>query len=470
MLLDVADFGALDGLGAGARITVHDVGRAIASFRERAPGESGVTSGMLKQLPECIRGWLADLFTACLSMGYFPTGLKRARVCMIPKSGNARGIEEFRPISLLETVGKVFERVINDRLMMHMVSNRLYGEFQFGFRSGRGTEMAIALCHERVAKTKANNGQAFMVLRDVSKAFDKVWHEGLKWKILRLGLPVCVERLLCSYIDNRRAVVVWGSETSAEVSLAAGVPQGGILSPTLYNIFVRDSPLAELPSLNIAYADDVTQCVVAETRNLRNALVDVRLAVDELNNFERVWKIRTNPNKFGLVPIARTPAKVPQIEVNGRMKGWNVSGRMLGWNFSFSKCNPPARMKEMARVGKSELVRLQRFRRLPVRVKRQLYCALVRSRITYPCVPLHCASDAGLRVLQRVQNAGVRFVTGESLASRISSAVLHHRAGLPALNVWLSQRAKGIWGSVAQRFPELLEALGDDDQVARKQT
>ena len=61
-------------------------------------------------------------------------------------------------------------------------------------------------------------------------------------------------------------------------------------------------------------------------------------------------------------------------------------------------------------------------------------------------------------------------MTGESLSSRISSAVLYYRAGLPALNVWLSRRAEGIWGSVAQRFPELLEALGDDDQVAREHT
>ena len=459
--MDAVDISVLPRMGIAAPISVQDVRRAVSSFRERAPGESGVTSTMLKQLPECTQEWLASLFTSCLALGYFPRGWKGAVVCMIPKVPHARGVEEYRPISLLETIGKVFERILNTRLTANLENLGMFGELQFGFRANRGTEMAIALCYERLAMTKAHGGQALTVLRDVSKAFDKVWHEGLKWKILQLNLPIPVGRVLCSYLDDRWARVSWGDSVSAEVRLVAGVPQGGILSPTLYNLYVRDSPEAQLPSLNIGYADDITQCIATDWKNKRHLLMVSSREISELTRFEREWKIRTNPNKFGLVPIAMLPHKMPPLEVDGRRIEWKSKGRMLGWEIAWQRGMCKGRMEEMAAIGRGELARLRRFWRLPEKLKKQLYVALVRSRLTYPCVPLHVLGSNALRPLQRVQNAGVRFVLGASLVDRISSEALHLRAGIPALNVWLNQRAVGVWDALERHAPGAVRLLGE---------
>ena len=202
-----ADIDALPNLGTGARFGMADLVRAIRSFRERAPGESGITAALLKNLPDSVLAVVLRLFNACLSLGYFPDGLKVSVVKMIPKKPNARSVNDFRPISLLEILGKVLERMINERLMVHMELNELYYDYQFGYRKGKGTTMAIAVTYEWLARSLAERRQTYVVFRDVSKAFDKVWHLGLKFKILGLGLHENLERMLCDYLEDRRAYI-----------------------------------------------------------------------------------------------------------------------------------------------------------------------------------------------------------------------------------------------------------------------
>lgn len=116
---------------------------------------------------------------------------------LIPKSGKNPHLPiNYRPISLLEVPGKIFERIINCRLRCHLEDNQLHNPNQFGFREGYGTTHALALASESMAQSKADNGQCHVVLRDVTKAFDKVWHLGIKYKILNINLPTIAEKLV----------------------------------------------------------------------------------------------------------------------------------------------------------------------------------------------------------------------------------------------------------------------------------
>ena len=450
-----ASLGEMPRLGLDAGFSVGDVRKAVGSFRERAPGESGVTSAMLKNLPDTVVGVMARLFSACLSMGYFPDGLKTSVVRMIPKKERAVRVEEFRPISLLETVGKVFERLLNDRLMVHMETRGLYYDYQFGFRKGKGTCMAIATAYEWFARAKAHNCQTYAVFRDVSKAFDKVWHAGLKFKLLGLGLSENFERLLCDFLVRRRAYVSYGSVVGRAFRLEAGVPQGGVLSPSLYNVFIRDTPLAGCNSMNIGYADDVTQCVVVRGHSKNMGVRAIVREVGRQLDFERSWKIRTNVEKLKAVHLGMRDC--PQLVVRGARVDWVPRATMLGWRLGAHHAVPD--VGERRGRAFSVLAQLGRFANLPWKVKRQLYYSLVRPLLEYPPIPQHLMSRTRMLSLQRVQNSAVRWILRRSRADGFSSEDLHRMAGVDPLNVYIHRRAEGIWRSLRRHFPELVADL-----------
>ena len=165
-------------------ITEELVKDIIKSFKEKSPGPSGVTRNLLLNAPKKIIKQLAEIFTASLATGYFPKAFKQARIIMIPKPNKKTDqIENFRPISLLEIPGKILEKIIEIDLKYHLENEEILNNNQYGFRKGRGTETALAIFHETVAKHLASKGMISIVLRDVKGAFDKVWHKRLKYNI-----------------------------------------------------------------------------------------------------------------------------------------------------------------------------------------------------------------------------------------------------------------------------------------------
>ena len=454
--LERANIDALPGHGTGARFSMADLKASIGSFKERAPGKSGVTSVMLKKLPDSLLSVILRLFNACLSMGYFPDGLKGSSVRMIPKKANAVRVEDFRPISLLETLGKVFERMLNERLMVYMESRNLYYDLQFGYRKGKGTAMAIAITYEWLARALAERNQTFVAFRDVSKAFDKVWHSGLKFKILGLGVHENLERVLCGYLDGRTASVLVGDIVGREFGLEAGVPQGGVLSPTLFNVFGMDSPLAGGESLNVAYADDVTHCVSYRGRGREIGLAAIRNVIRSHTEWELRWKVTTNLDKLKAVRVGGRPRG--ELRVGGHVVEWVPQHRLLGWHVG--RTLPVADIKARRARCQNALARLERFRALPWEVKRQLYCALVRPILEYPPVPQHLLSKNQFQHLQRVQNRAVRWMLNRGLADGFRTETLHQWVGVEALNVRMHRLAGGVWAAARRHFRDLTARLG----------
>lgn len=139
-------------------------------------------------------------------MGYFPNIFKAAIIKLLPKPNTDHTNPiNYIPISLLEVSGKVLEKIINRRLIHHLEIYDLLPNTQHGFR--RGTHSAVTLAHETVAHHIANKDQVYIVQRDVSKAFDKVWLQGLQYKISRLQLPNIITKFLYNFIIERKAKI-----------------------------------------------------------------------------------------------------------------------------------------------------------------------------------------------------------------------------------------------------------------------
>ena len=275
-------------LGTGTidtTIAKEDVKYIIKALKTTSPGESGINKTILAHLPDAAIQRLTNIYNSTLSAGYFPDKWKHAIIRLIPKAGQlSYEPQQYRPISLLEVPGKILERIINTRLKSHLEFHNMYNEYQLGFRSGRGTIHALALITEKIAQCKADKGQCQVIMRDVSKAFDQVWHLGLKYKIQQLRLPMSTEKFLSDFLSDRTASIKINNYTGRPFTLNSGVPQGSVISPTLYTIYTND---IELPNrhLNIMYADDITQIIgySGKSKNMINR--QTQRAITTINNF-----------------------------------------------------------------------------------------------------------------------------------------------------------------------------------------
>lgn len=148
------------------------------------------------------------IFNHALSTGYFPLKFKTAIIKLIPKPNTDHTNPiNYRPISLLEVTGKFLEKIINNRLKYHLETHNILKDTQHGFRNQRGTDTALTTIHESIAHLTARRQQCYVILRDVSKAFDKVWHDGLKTKLAHIHLPLVIIKFLNNFITDRTAKI-----------------------------------------------------------------------------------------------------------------------------------------------------------------------------------------------------------------------------------------------------------------------
>ena len=434
-----------------APVTVVEVLEAIKSVPDKCPGFRQVCKKDLLHLPRMAVENLTEIFNACLASGSWPKAWKHASVCFIPKAQSPHLVSGHRPISLLELPGKILERLVCRRLTDLLEERNILHPDQYGFRRRRGTGRALALIWERCASVVAQRGRCNVVLRDVKSAFDRVWHFGLKYKLLGLGLPHCVTRMLYSFLDDRTASVRVGNYQGRRIGLRCGVPQGSVLSPVLYILYTADTPVPRLPSKISSYADDNIQLSIEQGRSRRMLARRTERDVALVNRYESRWKTKSNLPKTQLLSVASSnPADV--VTEDGPLP-FDREVKALG--LRLNRCGFRPQVDYNRAKAKRALATLYRFADLPWKAKRRLYITIVRPLLEYPVVPLHLGSRASMKKLQGVQNRAIMWITGHRFREdgRPSIRRLHRLLRLEPVNIRLHRLAGRTWDS--------LEADGD---------
>ena len=212
-----------------------------------------------------------------LNTGYFPDRLKIGKVKPIFKKGDNSNFSNYRPISLLPAISKIFERVIYDQLYSYFLENNLFYSSQYGFRPQHSTELASLELADRIIQNLDNKQSPINFYLDLSKAFDTLDHGILLHKLHYYGITGTAYNLFKDYLSNRKQYVEFDNIPSTLLDIKTGVPQGSILGPLLFIIYINDISKASSLLDFIVYADDTTLSSVISSFGNDNNEIDLNL-------------------------------------------------------------------------------------------------------------------------------------------------------------------------------------------------
>ena len=418
-----------------------------------APGEDGINYVLLKRLPKTVLTYIATLFQKAFTLGYFPDSWKRARIKMVAKPNKDEKISKnYRPISLLPCLGKVFERIVANRLSFHMEESKLFSKYQTGYRKGRMTTEHLLRLSEETNSSFKKKEISMSLFLDAESAFDKAWHDAIRYKIHHtLKLPNRLVRLISSFLTERKLSVNVGKSTSREILMKAGTPQGSALSPLLYLILVNDIPetITEHVSLT-QFADDIGLWARAYT--FYGCLNKLQRGINTLEAWCRRWRIKLNGTKSNFLishKLHETPPADLAVQLFNDIVRPTESAKFLGVEFdgkmSMSDHTNTVIKNASKRLG---IFKLLSFGGIENEIMIQLYKTYVRPLFEYGSISLiHRSSE--INRLQQIQNKFIR--TSLKIPSYIRTDLIHDSAGLETVQTRLLDLNRKLLGKMAEQ-------------------
>ena len=443
-------------------ITSEDTHRALKSLKNKtSPGEDTIPYIALKNLPEPAIDELTKIFGTCLQIGYFPKKWKHAIGKMIQKPNKPKdNPASYRPISLLNCMGKLFEKIISNRIQEFIEDNNIINPWQRAYQPHKEANEHIMIINEYMKKVKENKKLAALLLMDVEKAFDAVWHNGLLKKLHDMELPGDILRIISSFLTDRTIQVRIGNTLSEVVKLLAGTPQGSILSPLLFILFVNDIPVT--PACQVTqYADDIA--IYTSHRNPRYLEAHLQKQVDELEDWCEDWFIKLNAKKTQLMIITRQNSrKMIPITVRNNQVEIQDSAILLGTTLDRTMNLKP----HITSLINKTAPRIEKLRQLQLWGAHQAALKTFYTSMIRPILEIgyHLTHDhkPSLEALQKVQNKCLRMITWTS--PHESSKPSHEIFQLPYIQSYLEQcRTKALKryedSELQQHLSEVLEAV-----------
>ena len=273
----------------------------------QAPGIDNVYNIILKKaIGTLFYKVLARAFTISLKLGFIPHVWKMAVLCMLIKPEKPPSqTTSYRPICLLSAIMKLFVRVIEKRLRKHLEDNGFFSKYQSGFRKSKSTNDHLFRLSQTIMESFNRGEHVIAAFLDVEKAFDNVWHNGLRYKIYQLDLPTKLCRWLSDFLVGRVIQVKIEGFLSPNVYPKAGVPQGSNLSPLLFLIYVNDmlNPSHHQTDKS-QFVDDAGQWAVS--KNIDLAAEHLQRDLDKLARWCAKWRIKLNPEKAKVIIFSKS--------------------------------------------------------------------------------------------------------------------------------------------------------------------
>ncbi|CAH0397242.1 unnamed protein product [Chilo suppressalis] len=321
------------------KIRQRDVRAELQSLDVRkASGPDGIPAVVLKHCAAELSPVLTRLYQLSYSLGRVPEAWRDANVQPVPKKGDRSDPANYRPIAVTSVLCKVLERVLNNHLTRYLEDYSLIHDRQYGFRPNRSTGDLLAYVTHIWGEAIDKRGESLAISLDIAKAFDRVWHKSLLSKLPAYGLPAQLCAWVADFLHERRIRVLTDGCSSQFMSVNAGVPQGSVLSPTLFLLHINDL----IPLANIhCYADDSTvharyfghaaagQVETMEKRE--NLVVELNRALDHISEWGTRNLVEFNAKKTQACAFtAKTSPFLPLPSLQGTTLALQSNITMLG--------------------------------------------------------------------------------------------------------------------------------------------
>ena len=268
--------------------------------QSKAVGPDLVHNKLLVKAIEFIAAPLATLFNRSVAESKFPRSWKIANVTPIHKKGDKSLCTNYRPISLLSCVGKIMEKCIQKHVFNFLNNHSLLTLSQSGFIPGDSTTYQLLSIYDDFCRSLDKKCITQALFFDISKAFDRVWHRGLIHKLNAIGIRGSLLNWFSDYLNNRKQAVVIKGKTSSYKTVQSGVPQGSVLGPLLFLIYINDI-VKDIESLVKLFADDTSMYLRLNDGVTRTYILNSDIT--KILNWSQRWKVNFNPAKTELLTI-----------------------------------------------------------------------------------------------------------------------------------------------------------------------
>ena len=241
----------------------------------------------------------ALLFSASLHQGRVPSDWKKALVCPVFKKGDRKNPSNYRPVSLTCICSKVMEHIIYSEIMTHLETHNILSDMQFGFRKRRSAELQLLQTIHDLAFDLNRKSQTDVILFDFSKAFDRVSHRHLITKLEYYGIRNNILNWVASFLSGRTQQVVCGGCYSSPTKVLSGVPQGSVLGPLVFLIYINDISYCVDSTCHL-YADD---CILYRRIDSFHDTVILQRDLLQLEHWSKQWKMLFNIDKCTVLTV-----------------------------------------------------------------------------------------------------------------------------------------------------------------------
>jgi hypothetical protein len=405
----------------------------------KSPGIDNISVRVFKFCKNIISPIISKLVIYIFELGSYPDSLKIAKTIPIYKSGDSKLMGNYRPISLLNILNKIIEQVMHSRLSDFLNSNNFFYKFQYGFRSKSSTKTATIELFDKILNAVNNRKLVTGVFLDLAKAFDTVNHKILVDKLEYAGVRGIALNLFRSYLTDRKQTVYIKDCFSDMKDIVCGVPQGSVLGPLLFNIYINDIGNLNLKSIPNLFADDNAMFYFDAdiSENIRNAQSDLNI----LQEYFRLNKLTLNVEKSKFMNICPRnkvvspflPLKFNKIPL-GEVSEYKYLGITIDNHLVWDKHINKIRNKIACRVG--IIRKLSYF--LPQKILLMLYYSLIHCNFEYLCLIWGSAANFYLKPIQVLQNRCLKYIY--RLSSQYPTIELYEKCKiLPIKGIYCQQ-------------------------------
>ena len=392
-------------------ITVDEgVRKLLANLHiHKATGPDGVACRLLKELADEVTPMFQILFQASLNQAAVPAEWKTANVVPIYKKGEKNKAENYRPVSLTSVTCKMLEHILCSNIMTHLENNNILHDAQHGFRKRRSCESQLIVTIQDLAYNIDSKGQTDVILLDFSKAFDKVPHKRLLYKLHHYGIRRSHLGWIEDFLVGRTQQVLLEGVASSTVPVQSGVPQGSVLGPLLFLLFINDLPDCVSKGSTVRlFADD---CALYRNIRCQQDAVKLQKDLEALQQWEGDWLMEFHPKKCQVLHVTNKRKCVEHpYSIHGHTLEVVDSAKYLGVNIHKSlKWNH--HINQITKKANSTSAFLRRnIHQCPRETKALCYQTLVRPLTEYASVIWDPHTAEYTNKLEMVQRRAARMV------------------------------------------------------------